>query len=54
MSDTHAFGKVQKVEIEAIVFRADGTVEDLGTIAVWHRNPLRRLASRLRRLFPGA
>jgi hypothetical protein len=25
------------------VIRADGTVEDYGTVSYWHRNPLRRL-----------
>lgn len=26
----------------AVVTRADGTVEDLGLIAYWHKNPLKR------------
>jgi hypothetical protein len=36
------------VVVEAKVVRANGAVEDLGTIASWHRNPLRRAVDRLR------
>ena len=32
-----------QVTFEAVVIRADGTREDLGTICYWHKNPLRRL-----------
>lgn len=35
--------------VEAVVQRADGTVEDLGRVAYWHRNPLKRLLWRLSR-----
>ncbi|MEA2704742.1 MAG: hypothetical protein QOD63_2687 [Actinomycetota bacterium] len=34
--------------IEAVIIRADGTREDQGIVAYWHRNPLRRWAWRLR------
>lgn len=37
-----ASGKSRSAKITAIVTRADGKVEDLGTIAYWHRNPLKR------------
>jgi hypothetical protein len=30
--------------VEAKVIRRNGTVEDLGTIAYWHRSPVRRAA----------
>lgn len=33
---------VKKASLSAVVTRADGRVEDLGTIAAWHRNPLVR------------
>jgi hypothetical protein len=39
--------QVKSVSLEAVVIRADGTREDLGTIAYWHKNPLRRLYYRL-------
>ena len=35
------------------VLRADGTVEELGVVSYWHRNPLRRLQWRMRRYFSG-
>jgi len=44
MGDVTATGRHVESSISAIVTRADGTVEDLGVIAYWHRNPLRRLA----------
>lgn len=40
---------VKSASISAIVIRADGTTEDLGMIAYYHRNPLRRLAWRIGR-----
>jgi hypothetical protein len=39
----------QSVSVSARVIRADGRVEDLGTVAYWHRNPLKRWAWRLAR-----
>lgn len=40
-------GKVREATIEVVVTRADGTVEKLGTVAYYHRNPLRRWAWRI-------
>lgn len=48
--DTHAKQPAKQVTLEATVIRADGTRQDLGMIARWHRNPLIRLADRLRRI----
>lgn len=31
-----------KATLHARIIRADGRVEDLGEVAFWHRNPLRR------------
>lgn len=36
--------KARESSIKAVVHRADGRVEDLGTIAYYHRNPIRRWA----------
>lgn len=47
MSDVRADSNVESIEIEAVVIRANGTREDLGTIVAWHKNPLRRLVWRL-------
>ncbi|WP_156392856.1 hypothetical protein [Rhizobium sp. Root1220] len=40
--------KMREARITAVITRADGTVEELGTLTYWHRNPLRRLAWRIR------
>jgi hypothetical protein len=32
-----AHGEVASIQIEAIVIRADGSTEDLGQVAEWHR-----------------
>ncbi len=41
--------KASEVILEATVIRADGTVEHLGEIAYYHRNPLKRMARRLKK-----
>lgn len=41
--------KVKQMEISAIVTRADGTIEDLGTIQYWHKNPLKRIIWRIKK-----
>jgi hypothetical protein len=33
---------VVMAEVSAVVTRADGTIEDLGLISYYHRNPLKR------------
>lgn len=47
MPEHFAREQIKSVGLEAVVIRADGTREDLGTIAYWHKNPLRRLFYRL-------
>lgn len=42
-----AEGGVKEATLSAVVIRADGTREDLGAIAYYHKNPLRRLWWRL-------
>lgn len=36
-------GQVRKVTVDAVVIRNDGTREDLGTVAYYHKNPLMRV-----------
>ena len=43
----------KEAAIEAVVTRADGTVERLGVVSYWHRNPLKRLAWRVSRWLKG-
>ena len=47
-TDIAGKGQAREASISAIVTRADGTVEDLGVVSYWHRNPLRRWAWALR------
>lgn len=42
-----ATSEVKAASVEAVITRADGTVENLGRVAYYHRNPLRRLLWRL-------
>jgi hypothetical protein len=51
MSGVSAQAKVAQSTIEMVVTRADGTIENLGVVAYWHPNPLKRLAWRVRKLF---
>ncbi len=48
MTDQTAKSGVKEASIAAVVIRADGTQEDLGVVSYWHKNPLKRLAHRLR------
>lgn len=36
------------VEVEGVIIRADGTREELGRLAYYHRNPVRRWLGRMR------
>lgn len=38
---------VKSAEITMTIIRADGTVEEIGAVSYYHRNPLRRLHHRL-------
>lgn len=44
---------ITSVIIEAKVIRVDGTVEDLGTICHYHRNPLDRVAYQANKTLKG-
>jgi len=35
---------VKSAEIQAVIIRVDGSRRDLGTIAYYHKNPLKRFA----------
>lgn len=48
---TAARAGVKSVEVQAVIIRADGTREQLGTLGYWHRNPLVRLYRRARGWF---
>lgn len=46
-----AHGKARSAEFRAVVTRANGTTEDLGVVAYWHKNPLRRWGWQISRIF---
>jgi hypothetical protein len=43
-----ASSKVKQMELSARIIRADGTIEELGTIQYWHKNPLKRIIWRIK------
>ncbi len=47
MTGMQVSSDAREASIEAVIIRADGSREDLGVIAYYHRNPLRRLWWRL-------
>lgn len=51
MINSPAKAGVRSMSVEAVIIRADGSRHELGQIAYWHRNPFKRLAWRIRRLF---
>lgn len=54
MAEQRAHAGVKQIKLQAVVIRADGTREDLGTVAYWHRNPLKRLWHNIKQHFRGA
>ena len=47
--DKHFAYAPTSISLEAEVIRADGSREQLGEVAYYHRNPFKRLAWRLRK-----
>lgn len=45
-----ARGGAREMSISAVITRADGRVENLGTISYWSKNPLKRFAFRARQI----
>jgi hypothetical protein len=46
-----ALSGASSAKLSAVVTRADGTVENLGVISYWHKNPIKRLTWRVYRFF---
>lgn len=49
MASFIAPARAREGSIEATIIRADGTIERLGVVSYWHRNPFKRFAWRVRR-----
>lgn len=45
--DNTAHSQVKEIALEAVIIRADGSQEELGRIAYWHRNPVKRFVAKL-------
>jgi hypothetical protein len=39
----------KELQLVATIVRADGTVEELGTIDYWHKNPIKRIIWRIKK-----
>jgi hypothetical protein len=44
-----AISNAKEIQLIATITRADGTVEHLGTIDYWHKNPLKRFIWKIKR-----
>lgn len=42
MVDTNLQSNAKEIQVEAVITRADGTVERLGVVSYWHKNPIKR------------
>jgi hypothetical protein len=47
MEDMKATGDLSALEISAVVIRADGSREDLGTISYWNKSLRKRIQRRI-------
>ena len=45
-----AQSNAKEIELIATITRADGTVEELGVIDYWHKNPIKRFIWRFKKL----
>ena len=45
----HAISNAKEIQFIATITRADGTVEELGVIDYWHKNPIKRIIWRLKK-----
>jgi hypothetical protein len=39
--------------LSLVIIRADGSTQDLGVVSTWHKNPILRLAWRVKRFLKG-
>jgi len=49
MAGMQVTSETKQAAVSVVVTRANGAVEDLGVVAYYHRNPLRRLVYLLKR-----
>ena len=46
--DMQVAANIKSAELQAVIIRADGTRVELGTIAYFHKNPLKRMLWKLK------
>ena len=46
-----ANNKAKELELVATIIRADGSIEELGTIAYWNKNPIKLLWWKIKQFF---
>jgi len=44
-----ATSNAKELQLEAVIIRADGTIERLGVIDYWHKNPIKRFIWRIKK-----
>ena len=44
-----AQSNAKEIKLVATIIRADGTVEELGVIDYWHKNPIKRFIWKLKK-----
>lgn len=54
MPDLKTKNRLKSLSIEATIIRKDGTIEPLGEISYYHKNPLKRFMWKLKRWIKGA
>lgn len=49
----HAVSNAKEIHLIATITRADGTVEELGVIDYWSKNPIKRIIWKLKKFLKG-
>ena len=44
-----AISNAKEIQFIATIIRADGTIEELGVIDYWHKNPIKRFFWRIKK-----
>jgi hypothetical protein len=48
MSQIIVPSNAKETQISVVITRADGTVEHLGVVSYWHKNPIKRILWRIK------
>ena len=53
MTTSIAPAGAKSATLSLVIVRSDGTTQDLGVVATWHKNPVMRFADRVKRFLKG-